>query len=113
MLIQPFIENAIWHGMNSNGIDIRVSFTKHQDQLVCLIDDNGVGIRKALAIKMTSEGNGHQSVGISNIQHRIDLLNKKYNQQSSVTIQDKDTLVGHSRTGTLITITLPLDMNTE
>ncbi len=115
MLIQPFIENAIWHGVNDNGkgIDIHVEFRKQQDHLVCTIDDNGIGIHRALAIKKTSEHNGHQSVGISNIQNRIDLLNKKYNQQSSVTIQDKDSIAGRHETGTLITITLPLDMNTE
>lgn len=115
MLIQPFIENAIWHGVNGNGkgIDIQVEFKRQEDQLVCTIDDNGIGIRKALEVKKHSEENGHQSVGISNIQHRIDLLNKKYHQQSSVIIQDKVHLDNHDTTGTIVTITLPLDMNNE
>jgi sensor histidine kinase YesM len=77
-----------------------------------MIDDNGIGIRKALDLKQSSE-NGHQSVGITNIQNRIDLLNKKYHQQSSVMVQDKDILTEHAGTGTLITITLPLDMNMD
>ena len=115
MLIQPFIENAIWHGANGNGkgIDIHVEFKKQQEQLVCTIDDNGIGIRRALDIKRTADDNGHRSVGISNIQDRIDLLNKKYHQQSSVTIQDKETLPSHPETGTLITIILPLDISSE
>jgi sensor histidine kinase YesM len=115
MLIQPFIENAIWHGVNGadKGIHIRVAFSRRDEHMVCTIDDNGIGIHNALERKQTSAETDHQSLGISNIQHRIDLLNKKYHQQSSVTILDKSTPNGSHETGTIVTITLPLNIERE
>jgi sensor histidine kinase YesM len=43
MLIQPFIENAVWHGVSANNkhIHVRITFCRVGDNLVCIIDDNG------------------------------------------------------------------------
>ena len=111
MLIQPFIENAIWHGTtgNNKSININIDFKKLDEQLVCIIDDNGIGIEQSLKMKKETSG-GHQPVGISNIQTRIHLLNEKYNLQSSVTVEDKSNLPGYRETGTLVTLRLPLEM---
>jgi sensor histidine kinase YesM len=115
MLIQPFIENAIWHGLNGvgNGIDIHVSFKKEQEHLICTIDDNGIGIQKSLELKTSQGHSGHQSVGIANIRQRIELLNNKYHQQSHVSVQDKSQVTHSPGTGTLVTITLPLEIQEE
>ena len=53
LLIQPFIENAIWHGMNGEEkeINIIVHFKKRGEQLVCMIEDDGIGIEQALKMK--------------------------------------------------------------
>ncbi|MEP6701296.1 MAG: histidine kinase, partial [Bacteroidota bacterium] len=111
MLIQPFIENAIWHGItgSAKNININIDFKKEDDQLVCLIDDNGIGIEQSLKNKNES-GNLHSSVGIKNIKNRIRLLNEKYNLQSSITIEDKANLPGYHETGTLVTLRLPLEI---
>ncbi|HQW92275.1 MAG TPA: two-component regulator propeller domain-containing protein [Ferruginibacter sp.] len=111
MLIQPFIENAIWHGTSGNkkNININVDFKKVNDQLVCIIDDNGIGINQSLELKSTNAG-GHQPVGISNIQNRIHLLNEKYNLHSSITVEDKLNLPGYGETGTIVTLRLPLEI---
>jgi len=111
MLIQPFIENAIWHGTtgNNKSININIDFKKMNEQLVCIIDDNGIGIEQSLKMKKENAG-GHQPVGISNIQTRIHLLNEKYNLQSSITVEDKSNLPGYRETGTLVTLRLPLEM---
>jgi hypothetical protein len=113
MLIQPFIENAIWHGTNGDGkmIDIKVVFQKREDQLVCIIEDNGVGIDHSLKGKIS--GDQHQSIGIANIKDRIDLLNQKYGKQSTITVEDKRTPENPAISGTLVTITLPLEMTEE
>lgn len=119
MLIQPFIENAIWHGITSQhkNIHINVNFTKQNNQLVCTVDDNGIGINQSLENKKTSvwqtPGNNdlHNAVGIANIKNRIFLLNEKYKLQSSVTIQDKKDIAGQKETGTLVTLHLPLEIN--
>ncbi|MEP6793831.1 MAG: histidine kinase [Saprospiraceae bacterium] len=111
MLIQPFIENAIWHGMNGDGkqLEICVTFKQQGDNLICIIEDDGVGIQKSLA-KKKKYPIGFESVGISNIQKRIDLLNKKYNLHSKILVEDKSTLPGSAETGTIVTISLPLEM---
>jgi LytS/YehU family sensor histidine kinase len=110
MLIQPFIENAIWHGTNGDGkmIDINVTFTRLGDLMACSIEDNGIGIAHSLQRK--SNGDQHQSVGIDNIKNRIELLNRKYEMQSTITIEDKGDSGNGCISGTLVTITLPLEM---
>lgn len=110
MLIQPFIENAIWHGTNGDGkmIEIKVDFAKQGERLVCTIEDNGVGIDHSLKSKIN--GDQHQSVGIANIKNRIDLLNQKYGMKSSITVKDKSEPGNRALSGTLVTITLPLEM---
>ena len=111
MLIQPFIENAIWHGTTGNckNISINIDFKKDKDQLVCIIDDNGTGIEHSLQNK-TDNGNLHKPMGIANIKNRIHLLNEKYGLKSSITIEDKSRLQGCSQSGTRVTLQLPLEI---
>ena len=111
MLIQPFIENAIWHGAanDTNKIYVQIHFEKEGKQLICKINDNGIGIRQSLAKKEESV-NLHQSIGITNISNRINLLNEKYKLQSSISIIDKSTLPGQHSTGTLVILKLPIEI---
>ncbi len=118
MLIQPFIENAIWHGISSQhaNIHIAVNFKKQNHQLECTVEDNGIGINRSLQNKkishwQTGEEYAHNSVGISNIRNRIFLLNEKYQLDSSVTIQDKNDLTQNKESGTLVTLHLPIEIN--
>lgn len=107
MLIQPFIENSIWHGSANGEIDIKVSFTEEGDQLICVVEDNGIGIRQSLHQKQ-GLADLHQSVGIDNIRHRIQLLNEKYEMFSLVEIVDRSEADGAGQQGTRVTIKLPL-----
>ena len=111
MLIQPFIENALWHGVSpgNKDIDIRVDFKKEGKNLVCTVDDNGIGINQSLKDRVES-GIYHNPVGISNIQSRIGLLNKKYNLECSITIKDKSKLNMGGQSGTLVILKLPLEI---
>jgi LytS/YehU family sensor histidine kinase len=108
MLIQPFIENAIWHGVTSldQPMKIDIHFQKDDQQLLCVIDDDGMGIETSLKKKETQLG--HNSVGIDNIKQRIRLLNEKYNLQSAITIEDKSNLMPKNGTGTIVTLRLPI-----
>ncbi|THU37044.1 hypothetical protein FAM09_19000 [Niastella caeni] len=106
MLLQPLVENAIWHGLKpKNGnkkIDIR--FLKQQGQLICEIEDNGIGIDHSSGRK---QQNTHHSVGIENIKDRIRLLNSKYHIHCMLQITDTGGN-GHAASGTLARLTLSL-----
>jgi ligand-binding sensor domain-containing protein len=107
MLIQPFIENAIWHGrIPGKAMTISVRFEKQDDELVCIVDDDGLGINASLQNNTLIN---KESMGIDNIRKRIDLLNEKYRMNSSMDVEDKSTRPGEH--GTVVTIHLPLKYN--
>ncbi|HEV8273933.1 MAG TPA: histidine kinase [Chitinophagaceae bacterium] len=108
MLIQPLIENAIWHGVTSldQPMKIDIHFKKDQQQLLCVIEDDGIGIERSL--KQKEAQLGHQSVGIENIKQRIRVLNEKYNLQSTISIEDKSDLIPQNGTGTIVKLRLPI-----
>ncbi|HJS54337.1 MAG TPA: histidine kinase, partial [Chitinophagaceae bacterium] len=110
MLIQPFIENAIWHGASTNvNMEIKINFQKKDNELVCIVEDNGIGIDESLRKKQSTPN--EPSVGIENIKQRIELLNEKYNLRSSLSIEDKSSLSGSKKTGTIVTLFLSIKPN--
>jgi tetratricopeptide (TPR) repeat protein len=74
MLIQPFIENAIWHGImpKDEGGIIKLDFKLNESELFIRIVDNGIGIRSSEETKKST----HTSRGMSLIRERVGLLNK-------------------------------------
>lgn len=112
MLIQPFVENALWHGISAGhrNIHIRIEFKTHHRQLLCVVEDNGMGIRQSLRNK-ASGSKVHHSVGIENIVHRIGLLNEKYKLNSNIQIHDKTDLDGYDGPGTVVHLLLPLQID--
>jgi two-component system, sensor histidine kinase YesM len=104
MLLQPHLENAIWHGLryldHCGQLTIRVEQIGKQIRIE--IDDTGIGLRQSKALKTTNQ-QAHQSRGTTNTQERIDLLNQLYKRQIRCTIVDKSTL-NASEQGTLVTI---------
>ena len=110
MLIQPFIENAIWHGaIPGKELHLNVKFKREQEALICIIDDDGMGIETSLKNKEPELN--YQSVGISNIKQRIHVLNEKYNLKSTIEIEDKSSLHLNGDTGTIVTLHLPIKTN--
>ena len=107
MLIQPFVENAIWHGLQKKKKKkkIFIRFYRTADQLVCEIDDNGIGILESQKNKSSLRPT-HHSLGISNIQGRLAVLNEKYKMNCSLIIRDKSELPGMHGSGTLVTLRL-------
>lgn len=107
MLVQPLVENAIWHGLRSKESDRQLSirFIKEGNQVICEVEDNGVGLRHTMNTKSTTL-NAHRSLGITNIKERLKLLNEKYHMKCSLNINDKTELSGRSGTGTVATLQL-------
>ena len=76
MLMQPFVENAIWHGLmhkESEG-NLVVSVDQYDALLVCTITDDGVGRKKSAEMK--NKSGKHQSMGMKITAARIAMLNK-------------------------------------
>lgn len=74
MLVQPFVENAILHGIKdkTGGGQISVVFSKTDNDLVVTVTDNGPGFSPTKAA--TPDTGGHKSVGITLTQHRLEIL---------------------------------------
>lgn len=105
MLIQPHIENAIWHGlryMETKGY-LELSFTKKQNAVCIIIEDNGVGIAESKKNK-TFNQQKHSGRGMSNTLERIKILNELYHQHITCVIEDKPA----PATGVKITLTVPI-----
>jgi hypothetical protein len=108
LLIQPYVENAIWHGlMHVTGYspELKITITKEGDLLKCIIDDNGIGRDRAQKIR---KENGHESMGLSINQERIETIHALYGTSNShtVTIIDKFT-PDNLPAGTRVELILP------
>lgn len=105
MLIQPYVENAIWHGLmnlkNERKGLLRIDIGKANDKLKISIEDNGVGRNRA---KQFRKDEMHNSKGMKLTERRLQMINamKDY-ENTSVTITD---LLNDS--GTKVEILLPL-----
>ncbi|MBI3133665.1 MAG: response regulator [Bacteroidetes bacterium] len=110
MLIQPYLENAVIHGLANNLKDSRILIRvlKQQDQIECSIQDNGIGREKAKELSNLRSGNKkHLSMGMNITETRIKLLNELYGDSFVVTVKDLKDKFGLPR-GTLVKITLPV-----
>jgi len=89
LLLQPFAENAIWHGlMHKEGhghLEIELSIDKKI--LTCAITDNGVGRNKAAEVKSKSVQK-QKSMGLKITTERLALLNKDHDEQTFFNIED-------------------------
>ena len=102
MIVQPLVENAIWHGLKNRAGEknLNIRFCRSGVQLVCEIDDNGIGIIQSQKNKLSSKP-AHRSMGITNIEERIAVLNEKYKMNCSLSIRDKSELLQKDGSGTL------------
>ncbi len=108
MLLQPYIENAVWHGLrykNTKGnLHITISQPK-TEQITITIADDGIGRKKSKAMK-TENQKKHNSKGLSNIKKRVEILNEMYKDKVDVFIEDYQPT---EDTGTKVVVTLKKD----
>lgn len=109
LLLQPYVENAIWHGLmqkeEGGRINIHAAMAE-KNLLVIKIRDNGVG--RAVAQERQSKTSvTHKSYGMKVTSERLALINKIYKTGASITIDD---LKDHNNLpeGTLVTIQIPV-----
>lgn len=90
MLIQPHVENAIWHGLRykeTKGL-LTIKFESRGRRTAVIIEDNGIGLTESALIK-TKNQKLHESRGLKNVQERIRLLNKIYKTDIRFVISEK------------------------
>jgi len=91
MLIQPFLENAVWHGLRyrtDKGF-LSLKFTKNNDLLKITIKDNGIGIEESKKQK-TEHQKTREGRGMKNTLERIRLLNDLYKKSIVCTVKDSE-----------------------
>lgn len=105
MLIQPFVENAIGHGIeNREGAGrVSVRFSENGDQLVVTVEDNGAGISQT-----NDKKESHVSYALQIFQERVANLKRMYGTGISYRIEEKDP-GATVNPGTRVTVYLPLN----
>jgi tetratricopeptide (TPR) repeat protein len=107
MLLQPYIENAIWHGLRYKEekglLRIKVE-SKDARNVEIQITDNGIGRKKSASLK-TQNQKKQKSKGMGNIQQRVAILNDMYGDKVAVAIADLE----NDGTGTKVIFTLKKD----
>ena len=104
MIIQPFIENAIWHGImpKEDGGTVTITVEQTYNGIQCSIDDDGVGRETSKQNKFKGETSSHQSKGVHLTQARLDLDNLLNERNAKVELIDKKDEEGKSKGTTVI-----------
>jgi two-component system, sensor histidine kinase YesM len=105
MIIQPHIENAIWHGLRykKEKGKLLLKVAQNSTTIIMTIDDDGIGISQSNALK-TEHQKVHQSRGVSNTKERIALLSELYKTPINLNIIQKQL----PATGTIVTVEFPI-----
>ena len=109
MLLQPVVENAIWHGIDHREKESKCTLSldvrQDDDQLLCTIEDNGVGRDMARQFHDNSVTN-HRAVGMKITEERLRLRNRKQGQQciQITELKDKE----NRAVGTRVTLHIPI-----
>ena len=105
MIIQPHLENAIWHGLRykeTKGL-LKVEFLLEGKNIVVAIDDDGIGPTRSSELK-TRNQKVHTSRGLTNTKERMALLNELHKTKMSFSITEKKA----PQTGTVVKVILPI-----
>ena len=113
LLIQPFVENAIWHGlMHKEGERwLTVKFSEKDECIQCIVEDNGIGRERSNEAKLVSnQGNKHTSKGIAVSIERLNAMGNGNGKHGSMQIIDLQDEKGNAR-GTRVEIIFPIQNN--
>ena len=108
MLIQPYVENSICHGLipAENKGEIKIDLKLKDDYISCTIEDNGIGRDAAMEKKKSSDYN-HNSLGTQIVASRLDLVNALYGTSLKTIYTDLKNNAGESE-GTRVEIQIPI-----
>ncbi len=106
MIIQPFIENAVWHGLRyteDSGL-LCVNFSQNKGNLVVSIIDNGIGRKKSQEIKTKNQRQQH-STGMKNIETRLGIMNELF--RTTIRAEVRDAFPDAKNPGTRVELVIP------
>ncbi len=108
LIIQPFTENAIWHGLmhKEEKGKLEIELFQEDDMLCCKITDDGVGRKKAAELKSKSAST-HKSMGMQITASRIEMLQQKKQSDAFIKITDL-VLADGSVGGTEVLLKIPV-----
>ena len=108
MLLQPYIENAVWHGLRykkeKGQLNINIA-KKSEDEITITIADDGIGRARSKALK-TENQKKQNSKGMGNIKKRVAILNEMYKDKVDVFVDD---FQATEDSGTKVVVTLKKD----
>jgi ligand-binding sensor domain-containing protein len=112
MLIQPYVENAIIHGLlpKQGAGRILISMKRHGDTIVCAIEDNGIGRERSKEFKK-NRVQQHKSMGMSITRERLDILNSSLN--SNLNAEIVDLYEDGQPAGTKVQLIIPIESNED
>ena len=105
MIVQPHLENAIWHGLRykeGKGL-LKMNVALDGKKILITVDDDGIGPTKSSELK-THNQKVHNSRGLTNTKERMTLLNELYKTKMSFAVTEKKS----PETGTIVYITFPI-----
>jgi len=108
MLIQPYVENSICHGLMpkaEKGL-VNITLKLNEDHIICTIQDNGIG-REAAYEKMKNKEGNHFSLGTRIVSSRLDLVNELYGTSLTTHYTDLKNEKGEAD-GTRVEIHIPI-----
>ena len=106
LLIQPFVENCLVHGLLHKDGEKRIKITfELKDNLICIIEDNGIGREQAKAIKIRQRSD-HESFASSAIHKRFDILSNVF--EGSFGYHYDDLYENDLPVGTRVTLNIPI-----
>lgn len=109
MILQPFVENAIKHGMkyleNKKG-QIEMEFIEQENEIICTITDNGIGRKKSEELNKKSRDAFRKSTALLVTEERLNLL-KNNSGSNSINIIDLYDENGNA-TGTKVKVKIPI-----
>jgi ligand-binding sensor domain-containing protein len=110
MLVQPFLENSIWHGLlpKENMGHVKVNISQKNGYIEFMITDNGIGIENSLKNKTTADN--HISKGMEITQNRIDLIRKTTGKMIELHGPSQISENTGAEGGTLVCIKIPIDI---
>jgi ligand-binding sensor domain-containing protein/two-component sensor histidine kinase len=91
LILQPFIENAIWHGImpKEEGGTIHITISKKEDKIFCIVEDDGIGREVSMQKNLNGSPSAHQSKGVRLTQTRLEISNVLNRRNANIGIIDK------------------------